>query len=215
MSKRPLPPDKWHLKIISKLFEKIDPFGFNFSSRFGQSLKSGQDSSSSTGKEPIKTVDLSDQQIDRKPLGSTIFRRIAQNRQDQLQDLQNMEEQIRLDQNRKATQDQVWSSVSQLQVQTHSGPLTPASSRVVRTSRVPPNSFMIRPILASDFERAYRKLQSLLNAAGLKREIYLNKRYEKPYLKRRRLRSERHRRRFAIEVQRRVQIISIMKLKGM
>ncbi|EGG07679.1 uncharacterized protein MELLADRAFT_85562 [Melampsora larici-populina 98AG31] len=81
--------------------------------------------------------------------------------------------------------------------------------------RIPPTSFLSRPATTMDVERAYKRVQFMVNSAGLRKDIYLNKRYEKPYLKRRRLKSERHRMKFAIEVQRRVQLISVMKLKGM
>ncbi|KAA1066881.1 hypothetical protein PGT21_013903 [Puccinia graminis f. sp. tritici] len=194
-----------------------DPFGFD-RSQSTQSLKFRKPDTSPQQpttqdiqpSDPKRTTDRSS-----SLLGGDIFRRMAENRQSQLQDLRRSDDRMKINREEKASLDQLWKSASQLKIQSHFGPLTPASSRVIRTVRIPPTSFLNRPVLASDVERSYKKLSSWLNAAGLRKEIYLNKRYEKPFLKRRRLRSERHRRRFAIEVQRRVQIINVMRMKGM
>jgi hypothetical protein len=190
-----------------------DPFGFD-RSQSNQSLKFLKPNT--PGPHDIQNSNQN-QNTNRSPsvLGGDIFRRMAEKRQIQLQELRRSDDRMKVNREEKASLDQLWKSASQLKIQSHFGPLTPASSRVVRTVRIPPTSFLNRPVSASDVERSYRKLSSWLNAAGLRKEIYLNKRYEKPFLKRRRLRSERHRRRFAIEVQRRVQIINVMRMKGM
>ncbi|KAH9443348.1 hypothetical protein MJO28_005312 [Puccinia striiformis f. sp. tritici] len=194
-----------------------DPFGFN-RSQSNQSLKFRKpDSTPQQLNTPGTPASNQKQTTDRSPslLGGDIFRRMAENRQNQLQDLRRSDERMKINRDEKASLDQLWKTASQLKIQSHFGPLTPASSRVVRTVRIPPNSFLMRPVSASDVERSYKKLSNWLKASGLRKEIYLNKRYEKPCLKRRRLASERHRRRFAIEVQRRVQIINVMRMKGM
>ncbi|KNZ44759.1 uncharacterized protein VP01_885g3 [Puccinia sorghi] len=197
----------------SSRLSDADPFGFD-RSQFNQPMKFLK---------PNQTLNSPDntsqrQSTDQRPssmMGGEIFRRMAENRQNQLLDLRRADDRMRINRDEKASLDQLWNSASQLKIQSHFGPLTPASSRVIRTVRIPPTSFLNRPVMASDVERSYKKLSSWLNSAGLRREIFLNKRYEKPFLKRRRLRSERHRRRFAIEVQRRVQIINVMRMKGM
>lgn len=149
------------------------------------------------------------------PIGSAIFQRMAASHQNQIQELKRFDKSNQSNRDEKATPDALWRTASQLKVQSHSGPLTPSSSRSVRTMKIPPTSFLNRAATAMDFERAYKRIQFMVNSSGLRKDIYLNKRYEKPFLKRRRLRSERHRTKFAIEVQRRVQIISVMKLRGM
>jgi len=196
-------------RASSSCLSEADPFGFDrsASNQPMKFLKPNQTLSS-----PDKT---SQRQTAPSMMGGEIFRRMAENRQNQLQDLRRADDRMRINRDEKASLDQLWNSASQLKIQSHFGPLTPASSRVIRTVRIPPTSFLNRPVMASDVERSYKKLASWLNTAGLRKEIFLNKRYEKPFLKRRRLRSERHRRRFAIEVQRRVQIINVMRMKGM
>jgi ribosomal protein S21 len=48
-----------------------------------------------------------------------------------------------------------------------------------------------------DVSSAYRRLHSILNRNRVRSELYLQRRYEKPSDRERRLKSERHRRRFA------------------
>ncbi|KAH9816154.1 hypothetical protein DFH28DRAFT_966215 [Melampsora americana] len=205
----------FHSRFFSTTFKNRiseDPFGFS-QPKPGQTIQLRepiQTSTSNQTPQPTSTFNSSSPE-----LGSAIFQRIANSRQHQIQDLKRFDESNRINRDEKATIDQLWESVSNLKVQSHSGPLLPFSSRVVRTMRIPPTSFLSRPATTMDVERAYKRIQFLVNSAGLRKEIYLNKRYEKPYLKRRRLKSERHRMKFAIEVQRRVQLISVMKLKGM
>ncbi|POV95087.1 hypothetical protein PSTT_16474 [Puccinia striiformis] len=174
-----------------------DPFGFN-RSQSNQSLK-------------FRKPDSTPQQLNTPGTPASNQKQTTDRSPSLLDDRREDEDQSR----RESYLDQLWKTASQLKIQSHFGPLTPASSRVVRTVRIPPNSFLMRPVSASDVERSYKKLSNWLKASGLRKEIYLNKRYEKPCLKRRRLASERHRRRFAIEVQRRVQIINVMRMKGM
>ncbi|KAG0150370.1 hypothetical protein CROQUDRAFT_58329 [Cronartium quercuum f. sp. fusiforme G11] len=202
--------------FASTLRSTNDPFGFAQPSK-GASLKLRKPTSSSSLPKSLNPKPSVAQVAPSSPspVGSAIFQRIAQSRHNQIQELKRFDEANQPNRDEKATPDVLWASASQLKVQSHSGPLTPSSSRVVRTLRIPPSSFLNRPATSMDVERAYKRVQFMLNSAGLRKDLYLNKRYEKPYLKRRRLRSERHRTKFAIEVQRRVQIISVMKLKGM
>lgn len=198
-------------------FNEPDPFGFD-QSKPHRPIESRQTHHHPSQSRPQTSQDLDPKQTSEPTppsIGGEIFRRLNENRQQELRRLRQDEQAIRVDGEERASLDQLWKFSSQLKLQNHFGPLTPASSRVVRTVRIPPTSFLNRPVLASDVERSYRRLQTWLNAAGLRKEINLNRRYEKPFLKRRRLRSERHRRRFAIEVQRRVQIINVMRMKGM
>ena len=55
----------------------------------------------------------------------------------------------------------------------------------------------------------YRQLSQILNRNNVRRELRLNDRYEKPNQKRRRKRSERHRRRFADMIRKKVQLVCI------
>lgn len=55
----------------------------------------------------------------------------------------------------------------------------------------------------------YRQLSRILSRNNVRRELKLNERYEKPNQMRRRKRSERHRRRFADMVRKKVQLVRI------
>lgn len=209
----PLPSTLRSLSSTSILRNSKDPFGFVQPTQ-GSSLKLRERTDSSTSNLTSEPT-IPPRQSQPSSVGSTIFQRMAQSRQNQIQELKRFDESHQINRDEKATPDQLWKVASELKVQSHSGPLTPSSSRVVRTVRIPATSFLNRAATPSDVERAYKRVQFMLNSAKLRKDIYLNKRYEKPYLKRRRLKSERHRTKFAIEVQRRVQIISVMKLRGM
>lgn len=58
---------------------------------------------------------------------------------------------------------------------------------------------------------AWRRLHRILAESGIRKELRLTERFEQPSLKRQRLNSERHRRRFKAQVGR--EITSIMRLK--
>ncbi|WFD32550.1 hypothetical protein MSPP1_003598 [Malassezia sp. CBS 17886] len=60
----------------------------------------------------------------------------------------------------------------------------------------------------------YRTLMRLLRRNNVRRELKLQERYEKPNQMRRRKRSERHRRRFADMVRKKVQLIMALKAGG-
>ena len=59
----------------------------------------------------------------------------------------------------------------------------------------------------------YRQLSQILNRNNVRRELRLNERYEKPNQMRRRKRSERHRRRFADMVRKKVQLVRVLPLR--
>lgn len=61
----------------------------------------------------------------------------------------------------------------------------------------------------------YRQLSQILNRNNVRRELRLNERYEKPNQMRRRKRSERHRRRFADMVRKKVQLVRVLPLRDL
>ncbi|OCF57710.1 ribosomal protein S21 [Kwoniella mangroviensis CBS 10435] len=63
-------------------------------------------------------------------------------------------------------------------------PTTPSTGRSIVVSR------------GGDFQTSYKRLQGLLRQSNLKKELRLQEYHEKPSVRRRRLISERHRRRF-------------------
>ena len=77
-------------------------------------------------------------------------------------------------------------------------PATPTTGRTVSAA----NSFG-----NSSAAMLYRNLMGTLRRNNVRRELRLEERYEKPNQKRRRLRSERHRRRFADMIRKRVQLV--------
>lgn len=65
------------------------------------------------------------------------------------------------------------------------------------------------PVSNGDIGRAMNNLNAIFRANNVRTELRLGERYEKPNQKRRRLASERHRRRFAHMVREKVQLVSI------
>ncbi|WFD44213.1 hypothetical protein MPSI1_002879 [Malassezia psittaci] len=84
-------------------------------------------------------------------------------------------------------------------------PATPTSGRTVSAT----NSYGNASVAM-----LYRNLMSTLRRNNVRRELRLGERYEKPNQKRRRLRSERHRRRFADMIRKKVQLIMALKARG-
>ncbi|QRW16297.1 ribosomal protein S21 [Rhizoctonia solani] len=71
---------------------------------------------------------------------------------------------------------------------------------VLREPKAPGNVYTGRSVPVTDLmdvPSAYRRLHSILNRNRVRSELYLQRRYEKPSDRERRLKSERHRRRFA------------------
>ncbi|WFD00285.1 hypothetical protein MYAM1_003033 [Malassezia yamatoensis] len=84
-------------------------------------------------------------------------------------------------------------------------PATPTSGRTVSATNSYGNT---------SATMLYRNLMSTLRRNSVRRELRLGERYEKPNQKRRRLRSERHRRRFADMIRKKVQLIMALKARG-
>lgn len=70
------------------------------------------------------------------------------------------------------------------------------------------------PVVKGDVEAAYKKLNRVLAQNQVVRELRANERHEKVGYKRRRLRSERWRRRFAHEVRKKVQLVQAIRARG-
>ncbi|KAH7343479.1 hypothetical protein B0J17DRAFT_642539 [Rhizoctonia solani] len=71
---------------------------------------------------------------------------------------------------------------------------------VLRDLKVPGNVYTGRSVPVNEYldvPSAYRRLHSILNRNRVRSELFLQRRYEKPSDRERRLKSERHRRRFA------------------
>jgi small subunit ribosomal protein MRP21 len=79
------------------------------------------------------------------------------------------------------------------------GPPKPGKPRDGRTVDIDQNT---------DFQRTFQILNSILGRNNIRHELRMGERYEKPNQKRRRLRSERHRRRFADAVKQKVELVS-------
>ncbi|KAJ1950634.1 hypothetical protein FBU59_000583 [Linderina macrospora] len=71
------------------------------------------------------------------------------------------------------------------------------------------------PVASGGANRAYMRLNRILSDNGIRRELQLRRRYEKPKYKRQRLRQESHARRFKEEVKQKVHLIMRMKNWGM
>ena len=71
------------------------------------------------------------------------------------------------------------------------------------------------PVAKGDLARAMANLNSIFRINNVRTELRLGERYEKPNQKRRRLASERHRRRFAHMVREKVQLVSSMRIHAL
>lgn len=65
-------------------------------------------------------------------------------------------------------------------------------------------------VIGGDVNRAFMQLNQVLSRNNVRRELKLGDRYEKPNRERNRKKSERHRRRFADMVRRKVQLVSFI-----
>ncbi|KAG8776208.1 hypothetical protein FRC12_001042 [Ceratobasidium sp. 428] len=65
-----------------------------------------------------------------------------------------------------------------------------------------------------DVAAAYRRLHVILSRNRVRSELFLQRRYEKPSDRERRLKSERHRRRFAAWIRKKVQLVSEIRRRG-
>ncbi len=71
-----------------------------------------------------------------------------------------------------------------------------------------------QPVNSGDVNGAYRLMSAVLNRNKIRTELRLGDRYEKPNQMRRRKESERHRRRFADMIRKKVQLVSAECLDG-
>ncbi|KAI0093645.1 hypothetical protein BDY19DRAFT_989200 [Irpex rosettiformis] len=70
------------------------------------------------------------------------------------------------------------------------------------------------PVIGSDLGRAFDRLNTMMRQNNVSREVFRQDRHEKKGYKRRRLRSERWRRRFAHEVRKKVQLVNEIRARG-
>ncbi|KAG9105035.1 hypothetical protein FRC06_000008 [Ceratobasidium sp. 370] len=88
-----------------------------------------------------------------------------------------------------------------------------------RELRDPGNVYTGRSVLVTektgfDLAAAYRRLHVILSRNRVRSELFLQRRYEKPSDRERRLKSERHRRRFAAWIRKKVQLVSEIRRRG-
>ncbi|WVQ72700.1 ribosomal protein S21 [Cryptococcus sp. DSM 104548] len=100
----------------------------------------------------------------------------------------------------------------------HSSSPKPSGTYTSRSSSGLPTKYFsgrsIPLIRGGDFMQGYRRLQSVVRSGNMKKEARLNEFHEKPSVRRRRLRSERHRRRFKEMVRTKVQQALAMRSKA-
>jgi ribosomal protein S21 len=70
-------------------------------------------------------------------------------------------------------------------------------------------------VVQTDVAQAFMKLKSILSQNRVKQDFHLQRFHERPGLKRKRLRSERHRKRFKEGFRRMIAVVMDMKKKGM
>ncbi|CAE6499534.1 unnamed protein product [Rhizoctonia solani] len=88
---------------------------------------------------------------------------------------------------------------------------------VLRELKAPGNVYTGRSVPVNehmDVSYAYRRLHAILNRNRVRSELFLQRRYEKPSDRERRLKSERHRRRFAAWIRKKVQLVSEIRRRG-
>ncbi|KAF8605239.1 hypothetical protein BDV93DRAFT_438896 [Ceratobasidium sp. AG-I] len=94
---------------------------------------------------------------------------------------------------------------------------TSVHETAIRDIREPGNVYTGRSIPVSDradMSIAYRRLHAILARNRVRSELFLQRRYEKPSDRERRLKSERHRRRFAAWIRKKVQLVSEIRRRG-
>ncbi|KAF8350728.1 hypothetical protein F5887DRAFT_1069706 [Amanita rubescens] len=89
------------------------------------------------------------------------------------------------------------------------------SKEVSRWENVPPDPYSGRSVSASrDLASAFRKLDSILSRNKVRAQALQSERHEQKGAKRRRLSSERWRKRFAHEVRMKVQLVQKIRMRG-
>lgn len=116
----------------------------------------------------------------------------------------------------RATLDELWAKASEWRYAGHNGPITPYSTRSVTVTRgVQPGALRAgRQTDVADLARAWRSLTRIVTVSRVK-AVWKLKRHERPVATRYRLRSIRHRKRFAAEVSRQVRIIKTLRFRGL
>ncbi|QRV87705.1 ribosomal protein S21 [Ceratobasidium sp. AG-Ba] len=104
---------------------------------------------------------------------------------------------------RALTPDERWASVHELALRDLHDPGNVYTGRSVAV-----------PERGHDLSSAYRRLHVILSRNRVRSELFLQKRYEKPSDRERRLKSERHRRRFAAWIRKKVQLVSEIRRRG-
>lgn len=86
----------------------------------------------------------------------------------------------------------------------------------LRDGKEPGNVYTGRsvPVSDGDVSAAYRRLHMILSRNRVRSELFLQRRFEKPSDRERRLKSERHRRRFAAWIRKKVQLVSEIRRRG-
>ncbi|KDQ14031.1 hypothetical protein BOTBODRAFT_110804 [Botryobasidium botryosum FD-172 SS1] len=90
------------------------------------------------------------------------------------------------------------------------------SSNILKKLAPPPNTYAGRSVVVEkgDVGNAYNRLQGILARNDVRKELRLTERHEKRSDKRRRLESERHRRRFAEFIRKKVQLVKAIRARG-
>ena len=106
--------------------------------------------------------------------------------------------------NRTLTAEESWSQAHQQRMRTldNEQPLSLYSGRTVVVGKYDKQN------QSSQLDKSWKRLNGILARNDVRRELILRDRYEKPNQMRRRLRSERHRRRFAEYIRQKVNLVN-------
>ncbi|TIB75868.1 hypothetical protein E3Q23_02151 [Wallemia mellicola] len=104
---------------------------------------------------------------------------------------------------RALTPEEIWAQAHQQRMRTlaQEQPLSLYAGRTVVVGKYDKNS------ATSQVERAWKRLNGTLARNEVRRDLMLRDRYERPHQMRRRLKSERHRRRFAEYIRQKVSLV--------
>jgi len=105
------------------------------------------------------------------------------------------------------TTEQIWTQCSQSRM---------ASIQKLQKDREHAGMYWGRsfPVVNGNFISAYARVMTTLRENNVRRELRLTERFEKPTDRRRRLRSERHRRRFADMISQKVKVVRAIRERG-
>ena len=118
---------------------------------------------------------------------------------------------------RERSVDDRWASAIKLDrpVSTVPARPTPYSSRSVKVTNSSSSQLRNPTASVGEIGTAWKKLHVVMAESNVKKELKRGERYEKPTLMRQRLNSERHRRRFKVEVGRQISELMRLKKKGL